>query len=115
MKIFNQSDDEELIDFFDNYISFEANIFSIHHNYHVSIINKFVDDYGYNGIAKESSAPNIYFRAIKKESPDVDDFEIHKLLYEKFFLLKDGDWLESMKSKQVSFYFRKFKRNNKRR
>lgn len=103
--IFNQSDDSELIDFYDSYISFEANIFSIHHNYHTYIINKFVDKYQYSRIAKEKPAINIYFNSLKMENPDYNDFEIHSFLYKKFFLYDDeDDWLENMRKKHISFY-----------
>ncbi|MDQ1150339.1 hypothetical protein QE382_002323 [Sphingobacterium zeae] len=109
--IFNQSEDKDLIDFYDHFMSFEANIFSIHHNYHTSIINRFIDKYEYNTIVKESPAVNLYFNAIKLENPNIEDFEIYKLLYEKFFLLHDGDWLESLRAKHTSFFYRNFKRN----
>lgn len=102
--VFNQSEDKDLIEFYDHFMSFEANIFSIHHNYHTSIINRFIDKYEYNTIVKESPAVNLYFNTIKLENPDIEYFEIYKLLYEKFFLLHDGDWLESLRAKHTSFF-----------
>src|SRR5690606_29157731 len=39
IKILNVSKDENLIDFYDTYVTLEASLFVIHHNYHTSIIN----------------------------------------------------------------------------
>lgn len=109
--IFNQSEDRDLIDFYDNFMSFEANLFSIHHNYHISIINRFVDDYQYPNIEKESPAINLYYNSVKRDHPEIPDFDIYKMLYEKFFLMHDGDWLKDLREKHTSFFYRNFKRN----
>lgn len=109
--IFNQSEDKDLIDFYDHFMSFEASLFSIHHNYHTSIINRFVDEYQYPNIEKERPAINLYYNSIKRENPQIDDFDIYKLLYDKFFLMHDGDWLEELRAKHTSFFYRNFKRN----
>ncbi|GEM_PF-1395234 len=109
--IFNQSEDKDLIDFYDHFMSFEASLFSIHHNYHTSIINSFVDNYQYPNIEKEAQAINLYYNSVKRDNPEIDDFDIYKMLYEKFFLLDNGDWLDGLRAQHTSFFYRNFKRN----
>ncbi|MCW8314202.1 hypothetical protein K7A41_23450 [Sphingobacterium sp. InxBP1] len=111
LTIFNQSDDQELIDFYNKFMSFESTIFSAHHNYHTSVINRFIDKYEYKKINKENIAPNLIFNALKQEKPESEDFDLHVFIYDKLFLQKYGDWLQDLRVKQTSFFYKNFKRN----
>lgn len=109
--ILNISEDQELIDFYDKVLSLEASLFSIHHNYHVSKINGFIDHYQYKGIMKENYAPNIYFNALRRQTSEdeISNEELYIQLYVRYFGLPDDndDWLADLRNKHISFYYKK--------
>ncbi|WP_164126199.1 hypothetical protein [Sphingobacterium luzhongxinii] len=114
--ILNISEDQELIDFYDTVLSLEASLFSIHHNYHVSKINGFVDRHQYDAIVKENYAANIYFNDLRKQisQDSASDEELYALLYDRFFGLQNDndDWLAGLRNKHISFYYKKLKKKN---
>lgn len=107
IKILNVSSEKDLIDFYNKYITVEANMFAIHHNYHFSKINAFVEKYKYTKFQKESYASCNYFNALKAKEPNTPDNELYEDLYKHFFDNVDGDPLEGLRAQQVSFFFQK--------
>src|SRR5690606_16196653 len=96
-------------DFYDKYISVEANLYAIHHNYHTFILNNFIDKYQYKEFAKEKSAPSIYFNAAKANEPDTSDAQLYRELYDHFFFNIGGDPLGNLRKQQVSFIYSNLK------
>jgi len=111
LKVFNVSTDPELIDFYDKYITVEANIYAIHHNYHYSKINQFIDQYNYKEFAKEKYAVCLYFNAIKVKEPQTPDNQLYQELYDHFFKTVGGDPIDGLRQQQVSFFYHKLKKN----
>jgi len=107
LKVMNVSTDAELIDFYRKYIVVEANIFNIHHNYHFSKINNFIDKYDYKKISKEEYAVCGYFNSAKQQYPNIPNEKIYEDLYKNFFENRGGDPIEPMRAQVVSFYSRK--------
>lgn len=109
MKVLNVSTDHELVDFYNKYISVESNLFAIHHNYHISVINEFIDKYQYTKFLKEDYAECIYFNSIKSKEPNTPDKQLYRELYDHFFNNIGGDPLRTMREQQVSFMFSNLK------
>lgn len=107
IKVLNVSSEKDLIDFYNKYISVEANMFAIHHNYHFSKINAFIKKYNYTKFKKENFAVCIYFNALKVKEPNTPDNKLYEDLYIHFFDNVGGDPLEGLRAQQVSFIFQK--------
>lgn len=109
IKVLNISNNSDLIDFYDKYITVEANIFAIHHNYHVSVINSFIDRFDYKSFSKEGYAQCLYFNALKAKEPNSSDEILYKDLYFHFFQNVGGDPIDALRQQHITFYYQKLK------
>ena len=105
--VLNYSKDKELINFYRTYLAFEYEIPIVHVNFHNLILNEFISNNNYTKIQLQQIVENQFIKISKIQQPNISDEAAVINSYDNVFNDKENSFLDLLREKHLSFYFRK--------